>query len=239
MYRRPALDPGPISGPLDLPRRRKQERCRGRPPCNAWPCAPLRSGLPDSRIRFWRLRNAHSRPSPRIGVRGRPRRSNLPSAPFVTPAPPLSPPRKPQPRFVTPAKAGAHSMHCVMICHVPHAVVVGLHFRSCISLLRRVPFRSLPCAPPPAWAPSGGGTLVARARRRAHVSRPFPPGLFSAPAIASLAQKSKKAAPEAAFSLPAFYYTFRPVNPSGGRNMKILLLSLLQNRRLDEISMLT
>ena len=32
-------------------------------------------------------------------------------------------------------------LHCVMICHVPHAVAVALHFRSCISFS---PSRSVP-----------------------------------------------------------------------------------------------
>ena len=87
------------------------------------------------------------------------------------------------------------------------------------------PFRSMPLAPPPACrlqaagqflraypacapvpararlAPARFAHLIARARRRTHFARPFPPGLFSAPAIASLLQKSEKAAPEAAFSL--------------------------------------
>ena len=41
-------------------------------------------------------------------------------------------------------------------------------------------------------APARFAHLIARARRRAHVSPPFPPGLFSAPAIVSLRRKAKR-----------------------------------------------
>ena len=100
-------------------------------------------------------------------------------------------------------------LQCVMFCHVPHAAAEALRFRSCISFLRSV-------RAPPAWATPSGGTvfarvsclracarprasaparfahLIARARRRAHLARSFPPGLFSAPAIASVHRKAKR-----------------------------------------------
>ena len=84
-------------------------------------------------------------------------------------------------------------LHCVMFCHVPHAVAEALRFRSCISFLPRAPFRSVPsaprrpgrpraagqflraypaCAPVPArarLAPARFAHLIARARRRAQV----------------------------------------------------------------------
>ena len=41
-------------------------------------------------------------------------------------------------------------------------------------------------------APARFARLIARARRRTHVSRSFPPGLFSAPAIASLCRKAER-----------------------------------------------
>ena len=106
-------------------------------------------------------------------------------------------------------------LHCVMFCHVPHAAAEALRFRSCISFLRRVPFRSMPSAPPPAWAPASGGTrflraypacapvpararlaparfarLIARARRRAH--------------LRSASGKRRDAGDPAAFPSPSF-----------------------------------
>ena len=134
------------------------------------------------------------------------------------------------------------------ICHVPHAAAEALRFRSCISFLRRVPFRSCPSAPPPAWATPSGGTVFARvscvracarprascagavrapdcARETPDARRPFvPAGAFFGPSHCFPAQKSGKAAPEAAFSLPPSYYSFSPVKLPGGRNMKIFLL---------------
>ena len=88
------------------------------------------------------------------------------------------------------------------------------------------------CAPAPVrarLAPARFAHLIARARRRAHLARPFPPGLFSGPSHIP-AQKSRKAAPEAA-SLHPSYTTFSPVKPPGGRNMKFFLFSC---RKTDE-----
>ena len=79
------------------------------------------------------------------------------------------------------------------------------------------------CAPAPACArlaPARFAHLIARARRRTHVSRPFPPELFSAPAIASLCRRAKRR-PQGAASLHPSYTTFSPVKPPDGRNMKI------------------
>ena len=73
-------------------------------------------------------------------------------------------------------------LQCVMTCHVPHAAAEALRFRSCISFLRRVPFRSMPSAPPPAWAPSSGGTLFARVsclRARARARARLAPARFA------------------------------------------------------------
>ena len=133
-------------------------------------------------------------------------------------------------------RGGSWKDPCNVSCFVmfPMPSREALRFRSCISFLRRVPFRSCSvraaaglgdpraagqflraypaCAPVPAracLAPARFAHLIARARRRAHVSPSFPPEFFSAPAIVSLRRK-EKAAPEAAFSLPAFYYTFSP-----------------------------
>ncbi len=114
--------------------------------------------------------------------------------------------------------------------------------------LRRVSFRSIPSAPLPAWSPRGGGTLFARvscvrararprascagavrapdcARETAGACPPFvPAGAFFGPSHCFPAQKSRKAAPEAA-SLPSSYTTFSQVKPPGGRNMKIFPIS--------------
>ena len=55
-------------------------------------------------------------------------------------------------------------LHCVMICHVPHAVVEALHFRSCISFSpsRCVPLQSVRaaatgCGAGRSWAPAFAG----------------------------------------------------------------------------------
>ena len=44
--------------------------------------------------------------------------------------------------------------------------------------------------------------LIARARQRTHVSRSFPPGLFSAPALASLSRKAERRPREPPSSTP-------------------------------------
>ena len=117
-----------------------------------------------------------------------------------------------------------------MICHVPHAVVVGLHFRSCISFSssRSVPLQSVAAAAGlGALKPAGPLLRAYRAGAPARVMRrrafrapdcareaegarlpPVPAGAFFGPSHCFPAYKSGKAAPEAAFSLPAFYYTF-------------------------------
>ena len=57
------------------------------------------------------------------------------------------------------------------------------------------------CAAGPS-APARFARLIARARRRTHPSRPFPPG-YATPDAALLRRKGKRAAPEAAFlSMP-------------------------------------
>ena len=78
------------------------------------------------------------------------------------------------------------------------------------------------CAPAPArarLAPARFAHLIARARRRTHFARPFPPGLFSAPA-AFLRRKAERRPPGTASPLPS-YTTFSPVKPPGGENVKI------------------
>ena len=101
-------------------------------------------------------------------------------------------------------------LHCVMFCHVRHAAAEALRFRSCISLspshcvplpsIRAAaqaagPFlRAYPaCAPAPArarLAPARFAHLIARARRRTHLSRRLPPGFFR-PQPLSCAEKRK------------------------------------------------
>ena len=129
-----------------------------------------------------------------------------------------------------------------------HAAAEVLRFRSCISF---PPSRSIPlhavrtaagpgpqaagpflraypaCAPAPVCArlaPARFAHLIARARQRTHFARPFPPGLFSAPAIASLCRRAKRR-PRGAAPLHSSYTTFSPVKPLGGENMKIFLIS--------------
>ncbi len=114
---------------------------------------------------------------------------------------------------VLPARSrrGSSKNPCIVSCFVmfpmPSPKLCGSipAYRS----LRRVSFRSIPSAPPPdpflranparaptpasaRLAPARFARLIARARRRTHVSCPFPPGLFSAPAIASLRRKAKR-----------------------------------------------
>ncbi len=48
---------------------------------------------------------------------------------------------------------------------------------------------------PRALAPARFAHLIARARRRAHLAPPFPPGLFSAPALASLRRNRDRGEP--------------------------------------------
>ena len=125
-------------------------------------------------------------------------------------------------RFPLPRLGGevhGRPLHCVMFCHVPHAAAEALRFRSCISFppLHPVPLHSVhataglvapaagpflraypACAPVPAsarLAPARFAHLIARARRRTHIPRPFPPGLFSAPAIASLRRNRDRGEP--------------------------------------------
>ena len=69
--------------------------------------------------------------------------------------------------------------------------------------LRRVPVSRViarVCARGRGRAYRGGAArhLIARARRRTHLARPFPPGSFSQPPADRFLQKSRKAAPEAA-----------------------------------------
>ena len=102
----PDPDPGPISGPPGLPRRRQRSAAEG--------VRPVTAGCARLCVQGWAPDRGPGRQS---GARGQ--RRGPPSGaplfvalrPLVTPAPPLSPPRSPcHPRapLVTPAKAGAH-----------------------------------------------------------------------------------------------------------------------------------
>ena len=80
-------------------------------------------------------------------------------------------------------------------------------------------------------APARAGASCAGAVRAPDCAReakgaglpPVPAGaFFAAPAIASLCRKAERR-PREPPSLPPFYYTFSPVKPSGGRNMKFFL----------------
>ena len=130
----------------------------------------------------------------------------------------------PSPPFAR-GSGAVHGSPCIVSCFVmfpmPPVMLCGSvpAYRS----LRRVPFRSLPSAPPPARAPSSGGTLfcarilrarprpparlaparfahlIARARRRTHPAPSAPAEAFFASSSHCFpAQKSGKAAPEAA-----------------------------------------
>ena len=102
-----------------------------------------------------------------------------------------------QPRRRETPLAKCHGMSCFVMFPIPSPTL-----RCPVPAYRvSIAFRSVP---PPAGpfaariargrarpsAPARFARLIARARRRAHVSRPFPPGLFSAPA-AVLRRKGK------------------------------------------------
>ena len=154
-------------------------------------------------------------------VRGRFRlrkRRAKPRQPPVTPRepPPGLPRKRGRRRKEQAGRFMEDPQHCVMTCHVPHAAAEALQFRSCISFLHRVPFHSLPSAPPPAWPPSSGGTLFARVSCMRACARPrvsagavrapdcaretagalslsVPAGAFlRAPALASLSRKAER-----------------------------------------------
>ena len=79
----------------------------------------------------------------------------------------------------------------------------GSHFRA---------YRARPCGGGRArLAPARFARLIARARRRTHVSRPLPPGSFAAPA--ALLRRKAERRPRGAASLFSFYHTFPPVKP--------------------------
>ena len=130
-----------------------------------------------------------------------------------------------------------------MRCHVRHAPADVLPSRSCISRLpwHFVPTRSVrPAAarPPGAAGPcfrayrlcararAGGRIaaarlvrLIARARRRTHLARRFPPGSFSRPRP-SLSAEKPKGGPGSRLSLLSFYTIPPNVKPMREQKMK-------------------
>ena len=122
-----------------------------------------------------------------------------------------------------------------MKCHVPHAAAEALRFRSCISFppSRSVPLRSAPrrprrrrpgrlraagpylrafclraCARPRArFAAARFARLIARARRRTHLARPPPAGVFCGPQPHSCAE-TRERRPRGAASLCRHCSTF-------------------------------
>ncbi len=84
------------------------------------------------------------------------------------------------------------------------------------------------CAPAPGrprLAPTRFVRLIARARRRTHLSRRLPPGLFCGPQSLLPSAEKPKGGPGSRLSPLSSYYTFLQVKPSGGKNMKIFLIS--------------
>ncbi len=69
-------------------------------------------------------------------------------------------------------------------------------------------------------APARFARLIARARRRTHLARRFPPGLFSGP-CRSLSAETPKGGPGSRLSLLSFYTMPPNVKPIGERKMKI------------------
>ena len=61
--------------------------------------------------------------------------------------------------------------------------------------------------------------VIARARRRTHLARPFPPGSFSRPQP-SLSAETPKGGPRGAASLLSFYHTSPQVKPTRKQKMK-------------------
>ena len=62
--------------------------------------------------------------------------------------------------------------------------------------------------------------VIARARRRAHLARPFPPGCFSRPQP-SLSAEKPKGGPGSRLSLLSFYHTSPQVKPVREQKMKM------------------
>ncbi len=69
-------------------------------------------------------------------------------------------------------------------------------------------------------APARFARLIARARRRAHLARPFPPGAFSAPSR-SLSAETPKGGPGSRLSLLSFYTIPPNVKPVREQKMKV------------------
>ncbi len=69
-------------------------------------------------------------------------------------------------------------------------------------------------------APARFARLIARARRRAHLARPFPPGAFSAPSR-SLSAETPKGGPGSRLSLLSFYTIPPNVKPVREQKMKL------------------
>ena len=158
-------------------------------------------------------------------------------------------------RFRRRAGGAVHGrpLHCVMSCHVPHAVTEALRFRSCISSSpsHSVPlpsvrsaarfseaagpiFARVSCvrAPARAGASCAGAVRAPDCARETEDARlpSVPAGAFFGPSHCFPAQKSRKAAPGAA-SLHPSYTTFSQVKPLGGQNMKFFLFPC---RKTDE-----
>ncbi len=137
------------------------------------------------------------------------------------------------------------SFRCVMNCHVRHAVAKALRFRSCISFLRRVPFRSLPSAPPPPGFPERRDPFCARivpARPRASCAGavrapdcaretegapllPVSQGVFENGAARP--RNAGKAAPVAPSPAPIIHHFSQSQAPNGNKNHKYQKLFII------------
>ena len=117
-------------------------------PCRSAPCRPRRRRLERPRAAVPVLRAFRPR------ARARPRARFAPAR-FAH----LIARTRRQGALLPSASGEVHGrpQHCVMRCHVLHAVAEALRFRSCISSLRRVPFRSMP-----ARAAAGLGAPIRR-----------------------------------------------------------------------------